>query len=219
MEKIKVFLADDHAILRAGLKMLLEAENNIQIVGEACDGEELLEKLLPSKAELLVLDLSMPRMNGIDIIHKLKVGKKYGGLKILVLTMHSEEEYIKAAMAAGADGYVEKSAFDTELSTAINKVMDGEVYLSSKNALVVLNNMLNFDAQHQDPYTLLSRRELEVLRYMARGYSLTEIGQTLHLSLKTIDTYKTRIFTKLEISKKSELVDYALRYNLLSLPE
>ncbi|WP_231038670.1 response regulator [Pectinatus haikarae] len=217
MNKIKIILADDHAILRAGLKLLLEAEEDIEIVGEACDGKDLMQKLLLIKADLIILDLSMPKINGIDILKWLKTEKNYEHIHILVLTMHTEEEYIREALAAGADGYVEKSAFDTELLTALHTVMNGNVYLSNKNAISILNTMIKKD--NDDPYSLLSKRELEVLRYLARGYSLAEIGEQLYLSLKTIDTYKTRIFTKLDINKKSELVDYALRYNLFDLPD
>ncbi|WP_132551237.1 response regulator [Pectinatus cerevisiiphilus] len=218
MTKIKVILVDDHAILRAGLKLLLEAEKDIEIVEEACNGEELMNKLTVTETDLIILDLSMPGINGIDLLKLLKTKKTYKNIRILVLTMHTEEEYIREALAAGADGYVEKSAFDTELLTALHTVMKGETYLNNKNALSMLNTMIKND-NDDNPYLLLSKRELEVLRYLARGYSLAEIGSQLHLSLKTIDTYKTRIFTKLDISKKSELVNYALRYKLFDLPE
>lgn len=218
MTKIKVILVDDHAILRAGLKLLLEAEKDIEIVEEACNGEELMNKLTVTETDLIILDLSMPGINGIDLLKLLKTKKTYKNIRILVLTMHTEEEYIREALATGADGYVEKSAFDTELLTALHTVMKGETYLNNKNALSMLNTMIKND-NDDNPYLLLSKRELEVLRYLARGYSLAEIGSQLHLSLKTIDTYKTRIFTKLDISKKSELVNYALRYKLFDLPE
>ena len=218
MTKIKVILVDDHAILRAGLKLLLEAEKDIEIVEEACNGEELMNKLTVTETDLIILDLSMPGINGIDLLKLLKTKKTYKNIRILVLTMHTEEEYIREALATGADGYVEKSAFDTELLTALHTVMKGGTYLNNKNALSMLNTMIKND-NDDNPYLLLSKRELEVLRYLARGYSLAEIGSQLHLSLKTIDTYKTRIFTKLDISKKSELVNYALRYKLFDLPE
>lgn len=218
MNKIKIILADDHAILRAGLKLLLEAEDDIEIVGEACDGEDLLKQLAKLTADLIILDLSMPKVNGINILRQIRNDKKLSKIRVLILTMHTEEEYIRESLAAGADGYVEKSAFDTELLTALHTVMRGEVYLSGKNAVSMLSTMLKNDNE-DNPYSLLSKRELEVLRYLARGYSLSEIGEQLHLSLKTIDTYKTRVFNKLNISKKSELVDYALQYNLLDLPQ
>ena len=218
MTKIKVILVDDHAILRAGLKLLLEAEKDIEIVEEACNGEELMNKLTVTETDLIILDLSMPGINGIDLLKLLKTKKTYKNIRILVLTMHTEEEYIREALATGADGYVEKSAFDTELLTALHTVMKGGTYLNNKNALSMLNTMIKND-NDDNPYLLLSKRELEVLRYLARGYSLAEIGSQLHLSLKTIETYKTRIFAKLDISKKSELVNYALRYKLFDLPE
>lgn len=218
MEKIKIILADDHAILRAGLKLLLEAEEDIAIIGEASDGAELKQKLTLLNPDLIILDLSMPKVNGIEFLRWLKNRKKYENIRVLILTMHEEEEYIREALAAGANGYVEKSAFDTELITAIHTVMKGELYLNKKNAFTMLDTIIKHDAG-SDPYSLMSKREMEVLRYLARGYSLSEAGEQLHLSLKTIDTYKKRIFTKLNISKKSELVDYALQHNLFDLPD
>lgn len=218
MEKIKIILADDHAILRAGLKLLLEAEQDIAIIGEASDGAELKQKLTLLNPDLIILDLSMPKVNGIEFLRWLKNRKKYENIRVLILTMHEEEEYIREALAAGANGYVEKSAFDTELITAIHTVMKGELYLNKKNAFTMLDTIIKQDTG-SDPYSLMSKREMEVLRYLARGYSLSEAGERLHLSLKTIDTYKKRIFTKLNISKKSELVDYALQHNLFDLPD
>lgn len=218
MKKIKVMLADDHAILRAGLKLLLEAEKDISIVGEASNGREVMDKLSQIKPDLIILDLSMPQIGGIEILKWLKSKKKYANIHVLVLTMHTEKEYVREALANGAEGYVEKSAFDTELLTAIHTVMNGNLYVNNKNALSILSGVIERE-HNDDPYSLLSKRELEVLRYLARGYSLAEIGEKLHLSLKTIDTYKARVFTKLEISKKSQLVDYALRYKLFDLPD
>ena len=133
--------------------------------------------------------------------------------------MHSEEQYIKTAMEAGASGYLEKSAFDTELLTAVKTVAAGKIYLNSDHALLMVNSLLNNNAEDQnekDPYLLLSKREIEVLKLFVRGYSLSEIGKMLSLSLKTIDTYKTRIFVKLELTKKSELVQYALEHGILT---
>ena len=140
-------------------------------------------------------------------------------INILVLTMHSEEQYIKTAMEAGASGYLEKSAFDTELLTAVKTVAAGKIYLNNQHALLMVNSLLNNtseETKEKDPYVLLSKREIEVLKLFVRGYSLSEIGKMLSLSLKTIDTYKTRIFVKLGLTKKSELVQYALEHGILT---
>lgn len=212
MNNIRIILVDDHIILRNGLKLLLENEPNISIVGEASSYTELKDLLNETSADILLLDLSIPDKHGLEIIKELKENNT--SLKILVFTMHSEEQYIKSAMSNGASGYVEKSAVDTELLTAIKTVAKGNIYLNSKNALLMVNSLLN-TTDVTDPYSIFSNRELEVMKLLVHGYSLSEIGQQLCLSLKTIDTYKTRIFTKLNISKKNELVDYALKNGIL----
>lgn len=219
MNKIRIILADDHAILRTGLKLLLSSENSVEVVGEASNGREVLALVKKVEADVLILDLSMPEIHGLDVIKKIK--EKNLPIHILVLTMHGEEQYIKNAIESGASGYLEKSAFDTELLTAIKTVASGKIYLSSNHALLMVNSLLNNggESEHieeQSPYTLLSKREIEVLKLFVRGYSLSEIGKILCLSLKTIDTYKTRIFVKLNLTKKNELVQYALEHGLLT---
>ncbi len=217
MKKTKIILADDHAILRTGLKLLLSSEESVEVVGEASNGNEVLTIAEQIPADVLILDLSMPGIHGLDVIKQLK--ERGNPINILVLTMHSEEQYIKTAMEAGASGYLEKSAFDTELLTAVKTVAAGKIYLNSDHALLMVNSLLNNNAEDQnekDPYLLLSKREIEVLKLFVRGYSLSEIGKMLSLSLKTIDTYKTRIFVKLELTKKSELVQYALEHGILT---
>ena len=210
-EKIRVVLADGHAIVREGIKRILEAEG-IDIVGEAGSGQETLALVEETSADLLILGISMPDMSGIDILRKLK--DKGHDFHILVLSSHSEEQYVKSAMTGGASGYVEKSATATDLLTAIHTVMSGQIYLSSKHAMLMVNAFLHTD-ENPDPYTILSKREIEVLKLLVRGYSLSEAGDQLGLSLKTVDTYKTRIFGKLGFSRKSEMVQYALDHGLL----
>lgn len=213
MEKTKIILADDHAILRTGLKLMLSCDSSIDVIGEVSSGEELLKLLEKVKADVLILDLSLPGMNGIDVIYEIK-NRGYI-INILVLTMHTEEQYIKAVMNAGALGYVSKSAFDTELLSAVKTVAEGKIYLNSSNALLMVNTLLNNNTKECDSYTLLSSREREVMRLLVHGYSLAEIGKLLCLSIKTIDTHKTRIMTKLGITKKTELVQYALDHGML----
>ncbi len=206
MKKTKIILADDHAILRTGLKLLLSNEESVEVVGEASNGNEVLELTEKIPADVLILDLSMPGVHGLDVIKELK--EHNNPINILVLTMHSEEQYIKTAMEAGASGYLEKSAFDTELLTAVKTVAAGKIYLNNQHALLMVNSLLNNtseETKEKDPYVLLSKREIEVLKLFVRGYSLSEIGKMLSLSLKTIDTYKTRIFVKLGLTKKVSL--------------
>lgn len=213
MRKVKVIIADDHAILRTGLKLMLGLDDSIEVMGEVSSGEELLDLLETVKADVLILDLSLPGMNGIDVIYEIK--KRGYTINILVLTMHTEEQYIKAVMNSGALGYVNKSAFDTELLSAVKAVAEGKIYLNSSHALLMVNSLLSNTAKESDLYTLLSSREREVMRLLVHGYSLAEIATHLSLSIKTIDTHKSRIMTKLGITKKSELVQYALDHGLM----
>ena len=157
MKKTKIILADDHAILRTGLKLLLSSEESVEVVGEASNGNEVLTIAEQIPADVLILDLSMPGIHGLDVIKQLK--ERGNPINILVLTMHSEEQYIKTAMEAGASGYLEKSAFDTELLTAVKTVAAGKIYLNSDHALLMVNSLLNNSAEDQndkDPYLLLS---------------------------------------------------------------
>lgn len=216
MYKIKVILADDHSVLRTGLKLLLNNEPDFKVVGEASDGDTALELLTTLSADVLILDLSMPNMGGLECIKEIKSRKL--STKILVLSMFEDENYIKEAMQAGALGYVEKHAVDTELFDAVRVVAKGKRYLSPKNSQLLLNSLLTgkeTETPSTDPYTLLSSREREVLKLIVRGYSMTQIGDSLCISVKTVDTYKTRMMEKLNCTQKSQLVEYALKHGLL----
>ncbi|MEG6586183.1 response regulator transcription factor [Dendrosporobacter sp. 1207_IL3150] len=220
MSKIRIILADDHSIMRTGLKLLLKSDSSMDVVGEASNGEELLKILEQTLAEVIILDLSMPGMSGLETIKEIK--SRGIQTKILVLTMHTDEHYVRAAMQAGASGYLDKSVFDSELLAAVKAVAGGQLYLTNNHALLLVNSLLNSpqaDEAGQDPYALLSYREREVLRLLVRGYSMAEIAKQLCLSVKTVDTHKTRIMLKLGKNKKNELVDYALEYGLLTPKE
>ena len=214
--RIRIILADDHSVLRVGLKMLLESESHFSVVGEAADGEELLILLEKTAVDVVVVDLSMPKMGGLECIKEIR--SRGMDVKILVLTMFGDETYIREVMQAGANGYVEKQVVDAELFAALKAVAAGQFYLSSKNSQALLNSLFTAAPRPsgQDPYEVLSVREREVLKLLVRGYSLSEIGAKLFLSVKTVDTYKTRLMEKLGLSKKSELVEYSLKHGLLS---
>ena len=214
--RIRIILADDHSVLRVGLKMLLESESHFSVVGEAADGEELLTLLEKTAVDVVVVDLSMPKMGCLECIKEIR--SRGMDVKILVLTMFGDETYIREVMQAGANGYVEKQAVDAELFAALKAVAAGQFYLSSKNSQALLNSLFTAAPRPsgQDPYEVLSVREREVLKLLVRGYSLSEIGAKLFLSVKTVDTYKTRLMEKLGLSKKSELVEYSLKHGLLS---
>lgn len=213
--KIKIIIADDHSVLRAGLKLLLNNEADFIVMNEASNGEEVLSVLRTTPADVLIIDLSMPKMGGLECIKEIK-SRGYP-IKILVLTMYDDEQYIKEVMRSGALGYVEKQALDTELFIAVRTVASGHRYLNPNNAQILLNSLLTDSPKEtaSDPYTLLSSREREVLKLIVRGHSMSQIGELLCLSVKTVDTYKTRMMEKLNCTKKSHLVEYALKYNLL----
>ncbi len=215
---IRLLLADDHAVLRSGLKALLTFYPDFIVIGEAENGLQALQLVEELAPDLLLLDLSMPDMNGVDCIKEIRARNL--SCPILVLTMYDEAEYIKEVMHAGANGYVLKKSADTELVEAIRKVHSGQKHLSEKAAHALIDNLLqkpqNENPQENDPYRLLSSREREVLRYLAQGYTNSEIARQMSLSPKTIDTYRSRIMSKLDIHKKSELVNYAIRHKLLA---
>ena len=216
-QKLNVLLADDHKLLRAGLKLLLQRNPDFAVVGEAADGEQTLQLFQQLEPDLLLLDLSMPKMDGLDCLREIK--SRWPGAKVIVLTMHEDENYIKQAMQAGAAAYVHKSAADTDLFKAIDAVQAGQLYLSQQDSSLLLNVLLKQNpapVDNQAPYVLLSPREREVLRLIAHGYSMAEVAERLSLSIKTVDTYKTRLMEKLGTTRKSELVSYALKYGLLS---
>ena len=216
-QKLNVLLADDHKLLRAGLKLLLQRNPDLTVVGEAADGEQTLQLFQQLEPDLLLLDLSMPKMDGLDCLREIK--SRWPDAKVIVLTMHEDENYIKQAMQAGAAAYVHKSAADTDLFKAIDAVQAGQLYLSQQDSSLLLHVLLKQDpapVDNQAPYVLLSPREREVLRLIAHGYSMAEVAERLSLSIKTVDTYKTRLMEKLGTTRKSELVSYALKYGLLS---
>ena len=216
-QKLNVLLADDHKLLRAGLKLLLQRNPDLTVVGEAADGEQTLQLFQQLEPDLLLLDLSMPKMDGLDCLREIK--SRWPEAKVIVLTMHEDENYIKQAMQAGAAAYVHKSAADTDLFKAIDAVQAGQLYLSQQDSSLLLHVLLKQDpapVDNQAPYVLLSPRERDVLRLIAHGYSMAEVAERLSLSIKTVDTYKTRLMEKLGTTRKSELVSYALKYGLLS---
>ncbi|PEA53812.1 DNA-binding response regulator [Bacillus pseudomycoides] len=211
---ISIMLVDDHALMRSGLKLLLQKRPSLQVVGEASDGLEALQLYDILKPDILILDISLPRLDGIQVLKEIKL--RYEQAKVIALTMHEDEDYITLIMNAGASGYVPKAAVDEELYTAIDSVMDGYLYLRPKEISTMLKRVQN-ETESRNPYVILSPREREVLQYLVKGFSLSEIAGELTISIKTVDTHKTRMLNKLNLSKKSELVQYAIKYNLINM--
>lgn len=220
-EAIRILLADDHAIFRAGLRALLEAQPDMLVVGEAGDGAQALAKAGELRPDVVLLDLSMPGMDGLTALRHMQEN----GLtcRTLVLTMHAEDEYLLQVLESGGFGYVLKQAVDTDLFEAIRTVAAGEVFLYPTATTLLLSRYLDQrgtggrgDGHAADtPTDTLSEREREVLVLTAEGHSSQEIGDSLALSAKTVETYRMRVMRKLNLHRRSDLVRYALRAGLL----
>ena len=206
---MNILLADDHRILRTGLKLLLASQDDCHVVAEASNGQEVLERLEDTPVDVVLLDLSMPVMNGIDCLREIR--RRHYDVKVLVLTMYSEQQYVTELMQLGADGYLCKDTLDSELFQALHTVASGGRYLGEKEAHVLIDSLINEPKEEAE----LSEREREVLALLVHGYSLSVIAEKLYISIKTVSTYKTRLMQKLGCTQKSELVDYALRHNIL----
>ncbi|HEU0012354.1 MAG TPA: response regulator transcription factor [Longimicrobium sp.] len=213
-QQIRILLVDDHAVLRAGLRALLEAEPGFLVVGEAPNGEEGVEKARLMRPDVVVMDLSMPGMGGLEAVRQ--IAAQGTGARTLVLTMHGEEEHLLPVLEAGGSGYVTKSSADEELIEAIKTVASGDVFLYPSGAKLLLRGLKQKSEPGQDdPLSRLTDREREVLGYTVEGFSSSEIGKKLFISPKTVDTYRARIMEKLDLHHRSELVRFALRRGLL----
>jgi DNA-binding NarL/FixJ family response regulator len=213
---IRVVLADDHTVVRAGLKAVLGTARDIDVVGEAKSGEEAVALVDRFHPDVVVMDLSMNGMDGIAATKQIVA--KGGNTRVLVLTMHPEEDYLVPLLEAGAAGYLVKSAADRELVDAVRAVAKGDVFVRPAAARVLAKGLTKKDPHQQDRerFERLTEREKDVLKLTARGYSAPEIGQRLFISPKTVDTYKQRINEKLGLSHRADYVQFALRLGLLS---
>ncbi len=211
---ISVLLVDDHPVFRAGLRAMLEAEDDMVVVGEAPDGETAIRQVRALEPDVTIMDLSLPGVGGLEATRRIvEIGVN---TKILVLTMHTEEEYLFPVLDAGASGYVTKTAADRELITAIRTVAAGDVFLYPHAASLLLGRYKTPPGKDSsDPLYPLTQRERDVLTLTASGYSSTDIGRKLFISPKTVDTYRARVMHKLNLSHRSELVHFALRTGLL----
>lgn len=209
---IRILIADDHTIMREGLKRILDGIEDIQVIGEAIDGHDTITKVRELSFDVLLLDLSMPGRSGVDLIHQVR--GEFPKLPILILTMHEEEQYAVRAIRAGANGYLTKESAGTQLVTALRKVASGRPYISIEVAEQLAMSAMSGTSEVS--HSALSDREFEVFHLLAKGKSITEIGDLLHLSVKTVSTHKTRIMQKMGLNSLSELVQYAVAHKLLT---
>ena len=215
-DTIRVILADDHAVVRAGLKAVLSTAKDIEVIGEAKNGNEAVALAERFKPDVIVMDLSMPDLDGTAATKH--IVEKQIPTKVLVLTMHAEEDYLVPLMEAGAAGYLVKSAADRELVDAVRAIAHGDVYVRPAAARVLAKNLTKKDPEkvNRERFDKLTQREQDVLRLVAQGFSAPEIGERLYISPKTVDTYKQRIHEKLGLAHRSDYVQFALKLGLLA---
>lgn len=221
MKKIRLLIVDDHPVVQAGLKTLLGIHSDMEVVGEAVDGEMAIKRALELEPDVVVMDIAMAGMNGVEATRKIK--ELLPETKVLVLTMHDNEEYLRMMLDVGATGYVLKKAANTELAVAIRAVHRGEIFVYPSFTRVLLGDRLqdNESVSHSDQGTgeRLSERELQVLRLIAEGYTNRQIAEKLFLSVRTIETYRARLMEKLQVKSRVGLVRYAIRNQLLDSAE
>ncbi len=212
---VRVLLADDHAVLRSGLRLLLTNQNEYEVVGEASSGTETLDLAEKLQPDLILLDLSMPVLGGLDALPMLH--KLVPSARILILTMHDDPQYLRQALKHGASGYVLKKAADAELLSAMRSVLRGEVYVHPSMTRILLEDMLpeSQSADKNDAWVSLSEREQEVLKMVALGHTSAEIATQLSLSAKTVETYRARGMEKLGLRTRAALVKFALQEGLI----
>jgi DNA-binding NarL/FixJ family response regulator len=214
MHTIRILLVDDHAALRAGLRLLLETQDDMKVIGEASDGSEALGLCEALKPDLVILDLSMPGLGGLDALPLFR--KHAISTRVLILTMHDDESYVKSALRCGVAGYVLKKAADSELLSAIRTVMRGEIYIHPSLTRALVGDFMPPEELTTDPWKSLTEREQEVLIGVARGLTAAEIADRLSLSPKTVETYRARGMEKLSLRSRAALVQFTLAHRLLT---
>lgn len=208
---IRILIADDHAIFREGLKHILSESPDVKVAAEARNGQEVLEKIWSEKYDMVLLDISMPGMSGLEVLKQLKIEKPK--LPVLVLSMHPEEQYAVRVLRAGASGYLTKESAPDELITAIRKISQGRKYITASLAERLAFEM---EIDSEKPlHEVLSDREYQVLRIIAAGKTIKQIAEELSLSIKTVSTYRGRIMEKMKMKTNAELMHYAIKHQIL----
>ena len=217
MKKIKVLIVDDHTLVRAGIRSLLALVEDIEVVGEASDGKESLAKVKNLMPDVVLMDLAMPVMGGLEATRRLR--KEYPAIKVLALTQYDDTEYVIPIIEAGASGFVTKMSAFSELAAAIEAAYKGESYLSSTAATALVEEyQLKIPSEgDQDPYQQLTDREREVLKLVVEGHTSREIADMLVVSPKTVDWYKSSLMKKLNLHSRTDLIKYAIRKRIITI--
>jgi two-component system response regulator NreC len=215
--KIRVMIVDDHAILRAGLRMLVNAQADMEVVSEAPDGEKAVQQVRETRPDVTLLDLTMPRVGGMKALQE--IARNGRETRVLVLTMHDDPAYLRSALAAGASGYLLKRAVDAELLAAIRAVHRGGIFVDPRLASILVQDVLakkGTKAGPTQPINILSVRELQVLRLVARGYTSAQIAKQIAVGVKTVETYRSRFAEKLGLRTRSDVIRFAVQVGLLT---
>lgn len=211
---VKIMITDDHSMIREGLKQLLELDGDYEVIAEASDGEECLGKLATVKPDILLLDINMPKMNGLEVLKQLK--SKRNKIKVLILTVHNEVEYLLKAVDIGVNGYVLKDSESAELKKAITAILDGETYIQPSLIPVLNAKMLSRD-NDQDKIDSLTKRELDVLKNLAIGMYNKEVALKLDISERTVKNHVSNIFKKICVTDRTQAAVFAIRNNLIDI--
>ena len=223
MKKSRIIVADDHSVVRSGLRLLLQSSPDFTVVAEAENGEEAVALVDRHKPDVVIMDISMPKLNGIEATGLMKQSNP--DLKIIILTVHEDEEYVYQMLRAGASGYVLKSAGKKEIFAAIRSALSGDRFFSPGISKLIIEGFIRRDKEQrpgqEQPVTLsrqpLTRREVEVLQYIAQGFTNKKIAEALFLSIRTINTHRTNLMQKLDIHDTARLVRYAIETGLVKV--
>lgn len=211
---VKVMLTDDHVLMREGIKHLLEFDGSVEVIEEASDGVECLEKIEKVTPDILLLDINMPDMNGIEVLEELK--KRNSNIKVLILTVHSEVEYLIRAIDIGANGYILKDSGSAELKQAINTIMNNDSYIQPSLLPALNSRLINRDID-KEKLESLTKRELEILKQVVGGMFNKEIAASLHISERTVKNHLSNIFKKIDVSDRTQAAVFAIRNNIVNL--
>ncbi|HEY7161174.1 MAG TPA: response regulator transcription factor [Acidobacteriota bacterium] len=211
MGKIRILIVDDHTLFRSGLRLLIGERSDMEVVGEASDGDEALIMTKTCSPDVVLMDISMPGTGGIQATEKIR--ENFQNTKVVILTMHEDPVYVRSALAAGATGYIVKKAADSELISAIRAVYRGRTFIDSSQAE---ETIFPANAKRKHAHGQLSEREYQVLKLLARGYTHQQIAEEIVISIKSVETYRSRLTRKLELHTRADLIRYALEMGLLS---